>query len=114
MTNDKMKKHYLHAKYISIFPYLDCVLPYMEIYGSVSVSFTLCALFFAGLDDLLLEGVFQWSDGTDYNGNILNWGKGEPNNYNGGEDCVTIRGGVLNDNVCHHQHGFICKRKRGI
>ncbi len=55
--------------------------------------------FFFGLNDISTEGTFKWPDGstTAYR----NWDSGEPNNDDGGEDCVAFWGSdVWNDYKC--------------
>ena len=62
-----------------------------------------------GGSDLEVEGTWKWTDGRSFSqgGNALghaytNWNYGEPNDYQGGEDCLQIRleNGKWNDNSC--------------
>eukprot|EP00978_Attheya_sp_CCMP212_P045016 scaffold331115_cov56-Attheya_sp.AAC.1 len=41
-----------------------------------------------GFVDYVSEGSFVWTDGSDVT--FTSWDAGEPNNYNGNEDCTTI------------------------
>ena len=68
-----------------------------------------------GANDLSSEGNFEWFDGTPisyYN----NWGNGEPNNYNGNEDCTEMYASLLwNDAPCTSRNEkFICNYPRYI
>ena len=38
------------------------------------------------------------------------WGRGEPDDYGGGEDCVISRGDGWNDAPCAAQHPWICEK----
>lgn len=63
-----------------------------------------------GLNDITTEGAFTWTDKTplDFTG----WASGEPNNANGGENCVHLNGFNLsswNDNDCALSFHYICK-----
>ena len=42
-----------------------------------------------GATDRAVEGVFRWI-GSDQPLIYTNWGTGEPNNYNGEEDCLLM------------------------
>ena len=44
--------------------------------------------FWIGLSALTTTAGFVWSDGTPVN--FVNWNNGEPNNANGGENCVEM------------------------
>ncbi len=44
--------------------------------------------FWVGLNQLSTTSGFVWSDGTPLN--FVNWAGGEPNNANGGENCVEM------------------------
>ncbi|XP_063953416.1 macrophage mannose receptor 1-like isoform X1 [Lytechinus pictus] len=65
-----------------------------------------------GLNDLRVQMLFEWSDGTpvDY----TYWNIGEPNNYNGNnEDCVEMfNNGAWNDIDCSSTIPSICKLKK--
>ena len=80
------------------------------------------------MNDIKTEGIYEWSDGTNYNNDdndYSDFAQNEPNDWNNkknsvvGEDCVMIwskhrtksRGGKWNDAVCNTYHnvtGFIC------
>ncbi len=70
-----------------------------QIYGS----------WWIGLDDQLVEGSFEWRDGTalDYQ----NWAGGEPNDYDANEDCGHLAdwaGGAWNDIPCNNAMPYVC------
>ena len=48
--------------------------------------------FWIGLNQLTVANGFVWSDGTPVN--FVNWNGGEPNNVNGGENCVEMFGSL--------------------
>jgi hypothetical protein len=67
-----------------------------------------------GLDDLVVENRFEWVTGAQPA--YSNWNTDEPNNANGGEDCVGIYGpdlsahlGTWNDSECGEQHVYVCE-----
>ncbi|XP_062928245.1 C-type lectin lectoxin-Phi1-like isoform X1 [Mobula hypostoma] len=65
-----------------------------------------------GLNDICKDGKFTWIDGSSYS--YRNFGPGEPNNYNGREDCVNIhhfRNLTWNDAPCNMKIGFVCSYK---
>jgi hypothetical protein len=63
--------------------------------------------YWLGLDDLATEGTFVRSDGTEPV--FTAWAPGEPNNYNGVEDCAHLRtDGLWNDLDCAGRLGIIC------
>ncbi|KAL2099694.1 hypothetical protein ACEWY4_004088 [Coilia grayii] len=67
-----------------------------------------------GLNDIANEGTYVWSDGS--NVNYLDWETNQPDNWQGNEDCIHIRGvehhepGKLNDQPCSYTFPFICKK----
>ena len=64
--------------------------------------------YWIGLSDLEKNDRFEWSDRTDFN--YENWKYGEPNHYNGLEDCVELRSsGTWNDANCFVSRNFVCK-----
>ncbi|XP_069504437.1 macrophage mannose receptor 1-like [Ambystoma mexicanum] len=65
-----------------------------------------------GLNDLKVQMLFEWSDGTPVL--YTKWLRGEPSHYNNRqEDCVSMKGeeGLWADNMCDKKLGYICKRK---
>ncbi|XP_072018635.1 uncharacterized protein [Amphiura filiformis] len=71
--------------------------------------------YYIGLDDIEIEGQFQWVDGTPLD--FTDWKQGEPNNrannIGNGEDCVGLwasRGGIWNDNPCTRLNPYICEK----
>ena len=70
-----------------------------------------------GVDDKEREGRFQWSSTKD-NTNFSNWDVGQPDNYNGNQDCVSMyilktvvdkENGKWYDNPCERKQKFICE-----
>ncbi|MBU1218709.1 CotH kinase family protein [Myxococcota bacterium] len=62
-----------------------------------------------GTDDITNEGTFTWTDGTPMD--FSSWAPGEPNNYDGNEDCGHIApwaGGQWNDIPCSLYMYYIC------
>ncbi|XP_066502466.1 lymphocyte antigen 75, partial [Hoplias malabaricus] len=70
-----------------------------------------------GLNDIRVEGHFEWTDGTA--ADFLEWEMNQPDNWQGNEDCVHIRGvehwetGKLNDLPCTATYPFICQKDKG-
>jgi hypothetical protein len=61
-----------------------------------------------GGNDLLVEGTFEWADGSDWG--YENWADTEPNDVNGDEDCaLVLPGGEWNDDPCTGALVFACK-----
>lgn len=61
-----------------------------------------------GLNDLSIEGTFEWIDGSLFN--YTYWYTNQPNNANGDEHCVQIvDGGYWNDARCEFERSPICK-----
>ncbi|XP_051281755.1 galactose-specific lectin nattectin-like [Dicentrarchus labrax] len=64
-----------------------------------------------GASDKVKEGVWLWSDGSNF---VFNgWANGEPNNYNGGEGCMEINLGgkdFVNDGKCTRKNSFVCAK----
>jgi hypothetical protein len=67
-----------------------------------------------GLDDIAIEGVYTWTDGSPFD--FSWWNEGEPNNLDGNEDCVHLRSdGTWNDDDCEgegeedDQKYYICR-----
>uniref|UniRef100_A0A8C7XN29 C-type lectin domain-containing protein n=1 Tax=Oryzias sinensis TaxID=183150 RepID=A0A8C7XN29_9TELE len=66
-----------------------------------------------GLNDLLVPGMFTWSD--DFEVTFTYWAPGEPNNHNGfSEDCVEMlyETGRWNDKSCSELNNYICKKPK--
>merc|ERR1711990_518721 len=64
-----------------------------------------------GGQDLHTEGHWTWTDGTPWT--WAHWARGEPNNYGGNQDCLTLWGranGRFDDNSCTARLKFICKK----
>jgi hypothetical protein len=61
-----------------------------------------------GLNDIEVEGVFVWPDGTP--ATYTNWNEGEPNDAGGIEDCVEMSAatGLWNDSPCDVARAYIC------
>ncbi|XP_056147018.1 macrophage mannose receptor 1 [Lampris incognitus] len=72
-------------------------------------------IFWIGLNDLSVEGVWEWSDRTQFLPYISYWSPGQPDNYGDdpGEDCGQVLGsanGRWNDENCNVKRKYICKR----
>ncbi|XP_038077198.1 lymphocyte antigen 75-like [Patiria miniata] len=63
-----------------------------------------------GIREYEIKGVYSWSDGTPVDFDF--WAPGEPNDYNGEEQCAeTYNGdGKWNDNNCGIDRNFICRK----
>lgn len=70
--------------------------------------------FWIGLHDLAGESVYKWTDGTGY-GKFIFWKRGEPNDFYGQEDCVSMVriDGKWNDDHCSQKKLYICKARTG-
>ncbi|XP_066984545.1 perlucin-like protein isoform X3 [Macrobrachium rosenbergii] len=67
---------------------------------------------YIGLSDLQ-EGTFRWvADGTVHQIVESWWGKDQPDDYEGGEDCVHYRSSNdgLNDIACDKKFRYICEK----
>ncbi|MEO8179116.1 MAG: C-type lectin domain-containing protein [Deltaproteobacteria bacterium] len=66
--------------------------------------------FWLGASDRFQEGRVVWSGGAPLV--FSNWAMGEPNNYQGGEDCVlkTMPVGSWNDQPCGEPNAYVCER----
>ncbi|XP_044179085.1 uncharacterized protein LOC114946811 isoform X1 [Acropora millepora] len=69
-----------------------------------------------GLTDSSVEGRYRWeSDNSPVN--YTNWARGEPNDYGGVEDCISVYGGgstgLWNDDYCDSEHYYICEKVNG-
>lgn len=69
--------------------------------------------FFLGGNDREVEGVYRWSDGTPLSSSSGLWASGQPDDYEGAEDCVNLRLNrqmfALNDISCSFISYFICQ-----
>ena len=72
-------------------------------------------VYWIGIHDKTSEGHFTYMDGRQIS--YTNWAHGEPNNGNGGEDCVEAFGGYnhhkagkWNDVPCSAKLAFVCER----
>uniref|UniRef100_A0A3B3I261 C-type lectin domain-containing protein n=1 Tax=Oryzias latipes TaxID=8090 RepID=A0A3B3I261_ORYLA len=66
-----------------------------------------------GYTDAEQEGVWLWSDRTI--DNYQNWNRGEPNNYNGPENCAVTNWGFFrrwNDINCSEKFPFLCASRK--
>uniref|UniRef100_A0A0B7BIK3 Macrophage mannose receptor 1-like n=1 Tax=Arion vulgaris TaxID=1028688 RepID=A0A0B7BIK3_9EUPU len=66
-------------------------------------------LFWIGLNQLD-QSAYVWSDGSPES--FLAWGPNEPNDFKGGERCVTFYGnrGYWQDDDCGNDYGYVCKK----
>lgn len=64
-----------------------------------------------GLHDVVTEGVFVWTDGS--NKTYMNFSPGEPSNSANREHCVhTYNTEAWNDVACYVTKPFVCKREQ--
>lgn len=63
-----------------------------------------------GLNDVVTEGSFHWSDGSQLT--YSKWAAGQPDNKNSYQNCVemVVRGGNWMDTSCGRQLPFICQK----
>ena len=55
--------------------------------------------FWFGINDIDIDGTFQYATGGNLD--FTNWRSGQPDNYDGVEDCVRTEGGTTwNDDNC--------------
>ncbi|XP_061179353.1 macrophage mannose receptor 1-like [Saccostrea echinata] len=67
--------------------------------------------YWIGLNDIEYNSKYVWTDGSLLD--FVSWSPHEPNDYGGGENCVTMpywTGGKWNDDNCNMKKNFICKR----
>jgi len=63
-----------------------------------------------GLHDHAVEGAFHWVDGAPLQPSSANWAAGQPDNYNGDEDCVELQAiAQWNDLRCDIKRGYLCE-----
>lgn len=63
-----------------------------------------------GLNDLSVEGTWEWIDGSAVT--YTEWDSGEPSNSGGGEDCVHFianQGTEWNDLGCSTSQNYVCE-----
>ncbi|XP_015231842.1 PREDICTED: macrophage mannose receptor 1-like [Cyprinodon variegatus] len=68
-------------------------------------------IFWIGLNDKIVEGVWEWSDGKPFIEYLSYWMSGQPDNWND-EDCGELVGesfGQWNDENCNSKRKYICK-----
>jgi hypothetical protein len=68
------------------------------------------AYFWIGLNDLETEGQFVWDNGEPLG--YTSWGGGQPDDYGGAEDCVTVfRANIAwYDYPCDHHNVTVCEQ----
>jgi hypothetical protein len=66
--------------------------------------------FWIGASDLVQEGRWLWNGGAPLG--FSNWAMGEPNDFQGREDCVvkTMPVGSWNDLPCRNLNAYVCER----
>ncbi|KPP79615.1 macrophage mannose receptor 1-like, partial [Scleropages formosus] len=70
-------------------------------------------IYWIGLNDIVSEGVWEWSDGSVYYPYLSYWKSGQPDNWDDNEDCGQAQGesnGQWNDEPCNTRRRYICKR----
>ncbi|KAJ7986772.1 hypothetical protein DPEC_G00331850 [Dallia pectoralis] len=71
------------------------------------------AIFWIGLNDIVVEGVWEWTDGSPFLSFLADWRTGNPDNWMGNENCGQVvggDGGKWNDENCDSKRNYICKR----
>ncbi|XP_015776212.1 PREDICTED: uncharacterized protein LOC107354273 [Acropora digitifera] len=70
-----------------------------------------------GLTDSSVEGRYRW-EGDNSPVNYTNWARGQPDDYGGVEDCISVYGGgstgLWNDDYCDSEHYYICEKVNGM
>ncbi|KAK0150624.1 C-type lectin domain family 10 member A [Merluccius polli] len=64
--------------------------------------------FWIGLSAGDTEGTWKWVDGTNMTSSF--WVSGEPNDYDGGQDCVATWWDGWDDDPCAAQYRWICEK----
>ncbi|BFZ08887.1 hypothetical protein BsWGS_11926 [Bradybaena similaris] len=75
-----------------------------------------CACAWLGGNDFSEEGTFKWASGVTPFSFTYWWG-GEPNNAEGGQDCLQLLkryNYMWDDTDCHKTCNYICQRKVSI
>ncbi|XP_071940974.1 macrophage mannose receptor 1-like [Antedon mediterranea] len=69
--------------------------------------------YWIGLREYEVKGIYSWSDSTPFD--YVNWATGEPNDFNGEEQCAELYTsiGSWNDLNCGDKIPFICKKPYG-
>ena len=62
-----------------------------------------------GAHDLITEGKWFWATSRKPVSDFTFWKPGEPNNFEGREDCMQIDGGTWNDQDCGDHSPSICQ-----
>ncbi|KAJ7390688.1 chromatin-modulating protein mrc1 [Desmophyllum pertusum] len=68
-----------------------------------------------GLHDIPSEGVHRWVSDNSLAGKYTHWASGQPNDAEGGEDCVAlyktnVYHGKWYDRKCSYSYAFICEK----
>ncbi|XP_005917437.1 macrophage mannose receptor 1 [Haplochromis burtoni] len=69
-------------------------------------------IYWFGLNDRTVEGVWEWSDGSPFIQYLSHWMSGQPDDWNDNEDCGQVVGynfGEWNDENCDNKRKYICK-----
>ncbi|KAL0965895.1 hypothetical protein UPYG_G00287370 [Umbra pygmaea] len=70
-------------------------------------------IFWIGLNDIVAEGVWEWTDGNPFLPYLAYWRPGNPDNWQSNENCGQVVGGdsgKWNDENCATKRKYICKR----
>ncbi|XP_053094511.1 hepatic lectin-like [Pangasianodon hypophthalmus] len=51
---------------------------------------------------------WRWSFGNEPLGSMNKWAAGEPNNWEGNQECTVIAPGVWYDKACTERYPFVC------
>ena len=80
--------------------------------GEANDYLKLNTVHWVGISDQMFESSFRNYDGkSDTVNSLLWWNTGEPNNYNGNEDCVQVENNKFNDNLCTTSFKIACMSK---
>ncbi|XP_052425088.1 hepatic lectin-like [Carassius gibelio] len=66
--------------------------------------------FWIGLTDIEEEGRWKWVDGSNINITSGFWARGEPNDYQGNEDCANTHSSGWFDTKCDNSVKWICEK----